>query len=51
MAHLDDAEYWGDRVEKFQHAGGRLTLRSVKLFADGQFGIHMHDCNSDLIVP
>jgi len=38
MAHLDDAEYWGDRVEMFQHDGGRLTLRSVKLFADGALG-------------
>ncbi|KAF9513505.1 hypothetical protein BS47DRAFT_1372500 [Hydnum rufescens UP504] len=46
MAHLDDAEYWGDRVGQFQHAGGRLTLRSVKLFADA-LGPHCWSPYSD----
>ena len=37
MTHYNEsAEYWGDRAEKVMGAGsGRLTARSVKIFADG----------------
>ncbi|KIP08258.1 hypothetical protein PHLGIDRAFT_104500 [Phlebiopsis gigantea 11061_1 CR5-6] len=37
MTHYNEsAGYWGDRVEKVMSAGnGRLTARSVKIFADG----------------
>ena len=37
MTHFNEsADYWGDRREKLIGAGnGRLTARSVKIFADG----------------
>ena len=39
MTHFNEsADYWGDRVEKVMGAGnGRLTARSVKIFADGTY--------------
>ena len=34
----ESSDYWGDRTEKLIGAGnGRLTARSVKIFADGMF--------------
>ncbi|KAF7790314.1 hypothetical protein EIP86_001268 [Pleurotus ostreatoroseus] len=38
MTHFNEsAEYWGDKVDKLIGAGnGRLTARSVKIFADGK---------------
>jgi hypothetical protein len=35
MVHLDESTYWGDTFERFLHSSGKLTVRSVKLFADG----------------
>lgn len=39
MGNVESSEYWGDQIEHFLDYGpaARLTLRSIKLFADGQF--------------
>jgi hypothetical protein len=34
MMYFDENNYWGDKVEKIVDQG-RLTARSVKMFADG----------------
>ena len=46
MTYFDEtAQYWGDRVAKILGAGNdRLTVRSVKIFADGE-------CHVDLFSP
>jgi hypothetical protein len=38
MTHFNESsDYWGDRVQKVIGASnGRLTTRSVKIFADGK---------------
>ena len=38
MTHFNEtADYWGDKAEKLiDHGNGRLTARSVKIFADGK---------------
>ncbi|KAF8335942.1 amidohydrolase 3 [Cantharellus anzutake] len=39
MAHLDDSEYWGDKIHPIaDHPSGNLAMRSVKLFSDGALG-------------
>ncbi|KAG9026653.1 hypothetical protein FRB95_008623 [Tulasnella sp. JGI-2019a] len=39
MGHIQENEYWGDKIPRFTGLGnGRLTLRSVKLVADGALG-------------
>lgn len=44
MTHFNESsEYWGDRVEKMVGVGGgRLTARSVKIFADGTCDFAQH---------
>ncbi len=39
MTHFNESsEYWGDRAQKIMGASnGRLTARSVKIFADGTY--------------
>lgn len=38
MAHIKEEEYWGDKLPRLiGHADDRLTVRSVKLFADGAY--------------
>jgi hypothetical protein len=36
MRYFDENGYWGDKMEK-RLDQGRLTVRSVKIFADGEF--------------
>ncbi|KAI6118109.1 amidohydrolase family-domain-containing protein [Pisolithus sp. B1] len=40
MGHLSPAEYWGDKLPRLVDygVGGRLNLRSIKLFVDGSLG-------------
>jgi predicted amidohydrolase YtcJ len=39
MGHVDSNEYWGHQIPRLQdYGGGRLTVRSVKLIADGALG-------------
>jgi hypothetical protein len=45
MTHYNESsDYWGDRVEKMIGAGnGRLTARSVKIFADGMCALPLQN--------
>ena len=39
MGHVGSNEYWGHQIQRLQnYGGGRLTVRSVKLVADGALG-------------
>jgi len=40
MGNVESTEYWGDQIERFVDYGpaARLTLQSIKLFADGALG-------------
>ena len=43
MTHYNESsDYWGNRVDKLVGAGnGRLSARSVKIFADGMQSVHL----------
>ena len=44
MANEDTPQYWGGQFERLEDYGldGRLNLRSVKLFTDGESGIQRY---------
>lgn len=37
MGYVDSMKYWGSEIPRLDHSGkhGRLTVRSVKIIADG----------------